>query len=388
MRAKTLCQKLLSETSLHHTRLEALSEIVETVLIGKTLSVTGIGRKMENSNQTRSNIRKADRLYSNPHLYGECEMIYQTVAKQLVKSERPFILVDGSKLQNSPWSILRASLVNKGRAITLYECLYEMSEQGSPKLYGRFLKGLKVVLGDCKPIVITDAEFRTPWFKQLQEMKWDFIGRIRGMAKIALGDEDFQSCQDIFAMASNKPRALGEGSLSTHHDCDGYFYLHRRPPKNRHAHTRSGKQSETLKSLRHAKSAHEPWLLFSSLENCASYLIQAYTFRMTIEENFRDTKSGRYGLGLKMTFSRQKSRYAIMLLVAMLASTIAYLIGAVAEKIGIHRQFQANSTRHRRVLSRFFLGCEVLKKRFIFHFRQLKSIMISLQKETFSCFVL
>ncbi len=76
MRAKTLCQKLLSETSLHQTRLDALSEIVETVLIGKTLSVTGIGRKMENSSQTRSNIRKADRLYSNSHLHGECEMIY------------------------------------------------------------------------------------------------------------------------------------------------------------------------------------------------------------------------------------------------------------------------------------------------------------------------
>jgi hypothetical protein len=72
----------------------------------------------------------------------------------------------------------------------------------------------------------------------------------------------------------------------------------------------------------------------------------------------------------------------------MLASTIAYFIGAVAEKIGIHRQFQANSTRHRRVLSRFFLGCEVLKKRFVFHVRQLRSIIISLQKETFSCFVL
>ena len=284
------------------------------------------------------------------------------------------------------WSILRASVVNNGRAITLYECLYDMSEQGSPKLYRRFLKGLKAVLGERKPIVITDAEFRTPWFKLLQKMNWDFIGRIRGNTKIAIADEDFESCQDIFARASRKPRALGEGSLSTRHDCDGYFYLHRRPPQGRHAHTRSGNPSETLKSLRHAKSAHEPWLLFSSLDNCASYLVQAYAFRMTIEENFRDTKSGRYGLGLKMTFSKQKRRYAIMLLIAMLASTIAYLIGALAEKCGIHRQFQANSTRKRRVLSRFFLGCELVQKHFIFRYRQLKSIIISLQQETLSCF--
>ncbi len=68
------------------------------------------------------------------------------------------------------------------------------------------------------------------------------------------------------------------------------------------------------------------------------------------------------------------------------ASTIAYLIGAIAEKKGLHRQFQANSTRHRRVLSRFFLGCEVLKKNIQFTYAQLKKIIISLQNETFSCF--
>lgn len=387
MRVRKLCQKLLSETSSHKQRIVALSEVVETAIIAKTLSVTTIGRNMENKNQTRSNIRKADRLYSNTHLHEECEEIYAVMAKTLIKTSRPFIVIDGSKLPNSPWYILRASLVNAGRALTLYEYQYEQHEQCSAKLYERFLQKLERILGDdVQPILITDAEFRTPWFKLVAQMGWDYIGRIRGEMQCAIGDESFQSCQQLFNEARRKPRCLGQSSISYEHDYDGYLYLHKRRDKGRRAHTRSGRHSDTLKSQRFAKASREPWLLFSSLFYPAEYLIKAYELRMTIEENFRDMKSGRYGLGLTMTFSKQKRRYDIMLLIAMLASTIAYLIGAVAEKKGVHRQFQANSISEKRILSRFFLGCELIKKQFRCSFRQIKTVIKHLQIETYLCF--
>ena len=85
----------------------------------------------------------------------------------------------------------------------------------------------------------------------------------------------------------------------------------------------------------------------------------ARILRMTIEENFRDIKSGRYGLGLDMTHSKQERRYQIVLLIAMLAGFIAYLLGLVGESKNLQYQFQANSIKTKRVLSRFFLGCEM-----------------------------
>jgi len=30
---------------------------------------------------------------------------------------------------------------------------------------------------DCKPIVVTDAGFRTPWFKEIESLGWDWVGR-------------------------------------------------------------------------------------------------------------------------------------------------------------------------------------------------------------------
>jgi len=384
MRVKTLCHKLLSSTNIHQKRLTVLGEVLETVLDSKQLSVTTVGRKMKNTNQSRSNIRKVDRLYSNAHLYHEREIIYRTMATWIINSPRPFIVVDGSKLPNSQCYTLRASVIAKGRALTVYECTFTQAEYGSLKLYKRFLAGLgRVLPKDTVPILITDAEFRTPWFKEVYALGWDFIGRVRGNAQCAMGDEDFIPCKDIFLTARQKPRCLGQGSLTASHDCDGYFYLYHRPKVGRHA----TKHCLKLNNKHHAETANEPWLLFSSLEvNLAQHIIKAYEYRMTIEENFRDTKSTRYGLALEMTFSKSHKRYAIMLLLAMLASVIAYLVGTLAELKQWHYQFQATSTKNKRVLSRFFLGAEVLYKQLHFSLAEFLNALHFLQEEVYETF--
>ena len=84
---------------------------------------------------------------------------------------------------------------------------------------------------------------------------------------------------------------------------------------------------------------------------------------MQIEEAFRDLKSHKYGFGFEDAYSRSNKRIEILLLIAMLASFIAYLIGYIAEIKNLQFQFQANSIRKHRVLSLFFLGCQVVKKK-------------------------
>jgi len=388
MRANRFCHKLLSNTSLHKTRLKLVSDVVETILLSKSLSVTHVGRKMVNGNKTRSNIRKTDRLYSNSHFYLEREEIYQTICSTVVKTPNPLIAIDGSKLPNSPWYILRASLVRQGRAITLFEQQYEPKEHGDRKLYKRFLKGLAGALGkEVSPILITDAEFRGPWFKLVRSNGWDYIGRIRGNANVSLNEgEEADSWQDLWPKANNKPKYLGEGCFNRTNEVYGHFYLFKGKNKKSHAHTRSGRRSRTKKSNRHKNSAREPWLLISSLEEKAKNIIRAYQFRMSIEENFRDLKSGRYGLGLKMTFSKQKKRYSIMLILAALAALIAYLVGVSGELNNIHWQFQANSVRSKRVLSRFFLGCEMFYKRINITIKQWTEAILYSQQEIVQAF--
>lgn len=377
MQVASLCHKLLSGTT-HLKRLNTLAEVVTSALTFKTLSVTQIARKIKGKAQTKSNIRKVDRMLSNEKFLKDVDTICSTMNKHILHMPNPYLNIDGSKLLNSQFYTLRATLQVKGRGITVYELLYEEKEKGSFELYERFLKGLASVLPKhCTPILVTDAEFRVPWFKLVDQLGWDFIGRVRGKKNLLLeGESDFIAVEHFFKVDKlDKAKLLGHGQLNKTRGMKGYFYQYKATPKGRHAYTRSGRPSKTEKNDKYSKSNKEAWVLFSSLNRPARGIIKAYSQRMTIEENFRDTKSGRFGLGLNMTRSKQKKRYEMLLMIAMVVSTIAYFIGTLGEMNNLQYQFQANTVRDRRVLSRFFLGCEMVFREYSFRFRDIINVI-------------
>ena len=77
---------------------------------------------------------------------------------------------------------------------------------------------------------------------------------------------------------------------------------------------------------------------------------------MQIEEGFRDLKSTKYGFGFEHVKTTHIYRLNIFFLIAMLAAFLAWIIGFLAESMGLQSQYQANSTKNRRVLSLFYLG--------------------------------
>jgi len=84
--------------------------------------------------------------------------------------------------------------------------------------------------------------------------------------------------------------------------------------------------------------------------------------RMSIEEGFRDLKSGRFGWQFEYARSNQRHRPENLLLIAAMASMVAWLTGWVAKKSGLTRSLQANSVRRKNVLSHHFVGALLLKK--------------------------
>ena len=114
---------------------------------------------------------------------------------------------------------------------------------------------------------------------------------------------------------------------------------------------------------RSRKSATEPWLLATSLplsSKLAKRVVRLYSQRMQIEEAFRDLKCTRFGLGLDHHVCKNVQRLAILLLIAMLALFVAWLMGKALELTGKHRDYQANTVRDRTVLSSIFLGLRVI----------------------------
>ena len=84
---------------------------------------------------------------------------------------------------------------------------------------------------------------------------------------------------------------------------------------------------------------------------------------MTIEGSFRDAKSTEFGLSLNENKTIKAARYAVWLMISSLAALIAWIVGYVAESKNMHYDFQANTYKHRRVLSSFYLGCQIIKKK-------------------------
>ena len=83
---------------------------------------------------------------------------------------------------------------------------------------------------------------------------------------------------------------------------------------------------------------------------------------MQIEEGFRDLKSQRTGFALTRYRCRCPKRMSNLLLIALIATWVVCLVGHFTERQRQHYAFQANTVRHKRVLSWFFIGICVLNR--------------------------
>src|SRR5205085_12326847 len=250
-------------------------------------------------------------------------------------------------------------LTVEGQAMTLHEERYSIKKMGNKKVQNNFLKQLKQIIPtDCRPVIVTDAGFHNDWFKEILKLGWNYVGRIRGMKKYRKPDsESFIPCKNLFRQATGKVKSLGKLILTRGNPTESYFYLVKGKLKGRKALTRRGKVRRDKDSKAYSRSHREPWLLASSLtsRNAAKKVERIYSRRMTIEQAFRDLKSSRYGFGLDAGKTRIKKRRNNLLLIAMLASLIAWVTGLVGEKMKLHYQFQSNSIKHRRVISLLYL---------------------------------
>jgi H+/Cl- antiporter ClcA len=68
------------------------------------------------------------------------------------------------------------------------------------------------------------------------------------------------------------------------------------------------------------------------------------------------------GFSISESLTRNLQRLAILLLIGALATFITWLMGILTELKQWHRRYQSNTNKIRRVLSTFFIGCEVAKE--------------------------
>ena len=363
---KTFEEKL---PQVHKNRLKSLMVTCEAAISSNTLYLTGLGRSISNTNKESSNIQKVDRLLGNGHLQRERQSFYEVMASHVIqKNQSPWIHIDWACVNSTTnLYILRASISMHGRCFVVYEECHPEEKYNNHAVHKAFLNQLKRLLPQhVKPIIVTDAGFRAPWFSYILSLGWDFVGRLRHKNLLCRnGTETWQLSSDYYEQATAKPIYMGSYLLTKEGKVSVNIVLYKGKTKGRHLLTRDKKRSCDGMSERHSKAAKEPWLLVSSLNEtkCNPILItNIYRQRMRIEENIRDTKCPHYGLGLKKSLTQSYQRMSILLLIAAIATFAAWLAGLFVKSIGKAADFQAQSAKFTSALSYVFLGRRALKK--------------------------
>ena len=179
-------------------------------------------------------------------------------------------------------------------------------------------------------------------------------------------DADWVPCSALHELGlSGRSRELGAFWLGRRQSLSARLVVHHASPKGRHATTVKGTRRRGAGSEESARSAREPWVLATSLPQadvCAAKVAKLYARRMTIEQGFRDLKSGALGAGFEHSLTHKGPRLANLLLLFALFQFTAWLIGLSEERRGEGGRLENRNTAQRRQHSTLRLGSEVLKR--------------------------
>lgn len=371
MRVNTILNTFLNDVtpSMHKVRRTSLRAVLTSLLSGSQLSITALGRNIESKTTEKHQIKRSMRLCSNPHLYHEVGAIYSAMATRLIGLQKqPIILVDWSDLDpRKQHFLLRASVAIEGRSLTVLEQIYTVAEKEKRLIHKRFMERLKAMLpADTQPIIVSDAGFRVPWFKLIESLGWDYVGRVRNKTMCKQHpDEEWFLTRELYQKATTKEKSLGRYIMRRKNSFATHLVVYKQTSKGRKNLTATGERSRASSNSRsNASREQEPWLLATSLPSKtvreAKKIVKIYRTRMQIEESFRDLKTG---LNFNESKTRTLNYLSVLLLIAMLAQYVLFLLGMAVKLTQRHLSYQANSLKTGPVLSYQYLGLRAFRDR-------------------------
>lgn len=370
MHACAVLQKVLSPVidSLDARNARNLLFAVAALLAGRRLTLMELARHWPRAERVHAPLKRADRLLGNPRVQAVRTRLYQAAMAWLVCCPRPVLIVDWSELKSDgKWHLLRAGVVSRGRTLTLYEEVHPEARKNARAVEAAFLKRLRAMLpAEARPIVVTDAGFRVPWFRAVEALGWHWVGRIRHRARVqplgAAPDTPFLPRQALYPRARQRARTLGVFALTESKRLPCQLVLARRARGDRGQLTRAGHRARGGHARKMAARAKEPWLLGASrslADLTAADIVRLYAKRMQIEQSFRDLKSHRYGCAFEDTLTRDPRRLEMLLLIHALATLAAWLEGVVVLTATIARGGQLSRASHH---STVWIGWERLRR--------------------------
>ena len=363
MRVEGILRRLISRCQrIHQKRRRTFLVLLCALIRGRRLSVTGLGRAVSGRTSAKHSIKRAMRFVGNNRLHQDAEHVFAMLANEVISDvKQPVILIDWTPLKND-FYCLSAAVPVGGRALVGYEEVHTKKNQNKSRIHNAFLKGLqRIVPEHCVPIIVVDAGFRTPFFKRVRSMGWDFVGRLSNNVLVRTGRTEWIKATSLYSKATTTARELGDWFVAKTAKSQARYRLVRvRKRRGRKRKTRAPISSAQAKAR---KRNIDPWLLVTSLTQfTATQIVGLYATRMQIEETFRDKKNHRFGWSLNAARSRNAEHWRVLLLIAAVAMFALIMLGIQAERQNLHRGYQANTVTSRRVLSHVYLAIQLLAR--------------------------
>lgn len=354
---------------MHAARWQALRDVAVSAVCGRALTLTALALGTARATSVRHRVKCVDRLLANRHLESERIDTYRALAHEWLSGlPQLLIVVDWSSLTaDLKWHWLRASVVVEGRSITLYEEVHARKDLAARAVHQQFIKRLAALLPatDSPPIILTDAGFRTPWFRMVAAQGWYWVSRTRNRDFVRRPGGRWTAAKGLYAQATGKAKDLGQYEAVRNRPLVCRFALIKNKPTGRKHKYPSGKEKNNSSTRKIAQRYREPWLLNYSPGLAylgAAAIVKLYAQRMTIEQQFRDTKNLALGMGLSHSMSRSQQRLQALLLIAHIAQLAKRLIGEAAKAQQLELQLMSNNTKRRVTISVMTLATRVIER--------------------------
>ncbi len=328
-----------------------LALLVHAAFECKRLGIAALGRAMRCATSPKHAIKRADRFFGNErfdHWAAQEQLLRAVIGPR----KTVFIPVDWTKVRE--WPALVAGVVKRGRAVPVAWAV--LGNRALYKSQNAFENGFFAWLAQALPegvraIILLDRGFkRVSLVKHLRRCGLSFVIRTGGNVRVR--HPSFTGRMDELVQRRGDVVDLPDASLHSE-----------RPTRVR------------VVGL-WERGQKEPWLLMTDLEDDVATVATAYGRRFRIEETFRDEKDTRFGMALGQLKMTKADRLERMLLVAALVHFIAMLVGGAARRLGLDRQYRANTVRNKPTHSDFTLG--------LFFLSRLRLNFAELQRDCFS----
>lgn len=300
-------------TVAHQLRLsqaKTLADLVEAATRTGRATLSAIGRCLAGDTTAKSRIQRTWRFCDNDRVHA-ADVMPRVIRRLADKRKKPLLVaVDWTDI--GPFHTLMAAAVMKGRAVPLVWASYTDGQLHRSR--NSFEEGLLRLLATTLPagvkvILLADRGFgRTELARACEGLKFRYLIRIKPDVRVS--HHSYTGRLDDYPVRKGTWRVLS-----------GAEY-------------RSDKAVTLNVVIRWKKGLpagrDEPWFLMTNLGGNAVQLTDLFARRMAVEELFRDSKDGRYGLGLGQTQVETTDRLDRLILILALALILLIGLGLVA----------------------------------------------------------